>query len=121
MSATRNVKAYGDLKRIRSGLTDSIAKIGLHAVTLAVFALAGMMFVGASPAIGGTIVLSSGGSSTPAVQDQGMVGWYSNNDIIVQTPSIDALGFQTYLNYNDGDGSGDSFTTTTTYNNTLNP
>lgn len=96
------------LKGGKIGLAMSIAMIG------------GMLNLGSVNAQADTTtVLSSGGSITPSVQDMGTSGSLSTVDFAIQTPSIDALGVHTTINAYNNDGNNDSFSYTTTYDNTI--
>lgn len=96
-------------------LTYRITKIGGRAVSVAVCAMTGMMFMG-SAAADTTTTLTSDGSPTPGVQSQGMAWsasqghFWSTVDFNIQTPTIDALGIGTF-NYPDTNGGDHSYTT----------
>lgn len=85
-------------------LTYRITKIGGRAVSVAVCAMTGMMFMGGAMAADTTTVLASGGLAIPGLQNQGMTGSGAANlstvDFNIQTPSINALGIETTYNPN---------------------
>lgn len=91
-------------------LTYRITKIGGRAVSVAVCALTGMMFMGG--AMAQTTIPT--GTSIPAVQDIG-----GNPAFNIQSASIDALGVTTYHNYVDNSTAASAWSPITTYNNAI--
>lgn len=88
MTLTQKVTACCDLKKIRPGLTGRIAKIGRHAVAMAVFALAGMMFAGGAIAadwiLGATI---AGTNSTGTTFYNSNVSTYDYGVLLGSNPT----------------------------------